>query len=435
MNWFTARIFILVALLIKQIYDMILSRVADVWRKKPLPEEVADVYDAKRYQTYLDYTADKKKLRNKFNIINILIDCVLIFSPMYSYIESVCGDSAYKTFLLTYAIIWVLGLIIETWTSYEITFGIMEKYGLNKKDLKEFIKDEILEQALNLFVTVFLMLILIFAGEHMAQWTNDYTIGYVKSLLICGLLVAAIYAFICVARLISYAVLKKQYVFTPMEDGELKDEINRLQESSKKKVKSIYVYNESKKTTTKNAFLLKLFWHREFGIADNFMNENAQDELLAVLSHEIGHLKHKKDYMNFISYGIKAVIFITVVLVVANPSACLFINDWIRQSFGLTHNNYYLIYVVYGYIIGPIVFGVSIFETCRSRREEYEADEEAVKNGYGEALIKTFKNLSSDELVNVNPHPFIEFIEYDHPGMYRRIKAIKDKATKEDKNE
>ena len=29
-------------------------------------------------------------------------------------------------------------------------------------------------------------------------------------------------------------------------------------------------------------------------------------------------------------------------------------------------------------------------------------------------------------LVNVNPHPFIEFTQYDNPGMYRRIKAIKE---------
>ena len=39
---------------------------------------------------------------------------------------------------------------------------------------------------------------------------------------------------------------------------------------------------------------------------------------------------------------------------------------------------------------------------------------------------KTFKRLSNDELVNVNPHPIIEFLEYNHPGMYQRIKAIRE---------
>ena len=52
----------------------------------------------------------------------------------------------------------------------------------------------------------------------------------------------------------------------------------------------------------------------------------------------------------------------------------------------------------------------------------------AVKNGYGEELIATFKRLSSDELVNVYPHPAVEFLEYNHPGMYQRIRAVREAA-------
>ena len=80
---FSARIFILAAMLIKLIYNEILSHVADVQRKKPLPEEVADVYDAERYQTYLNYTADIKKLRNKFKVIDLVIECVLILFYLF----------------------------------------------------------------------------------------------------------------------------------------------------------------------------------------------------------------------------------------------------------------------------------------------------------------------------------------------------------------
>lgn len=53
----------------------------------------------------------------------------------------------------------------------------------------------------------------------------------------------------------------------------------------------------------------------------------------------------------------------------------------------------------------------------------------------GEDLIRTFKALSRDELVNVDPHPFVEFTEYDHPGMYRRIKAIREAVGKTTENE
>ncbi len=117
---------------------------------------------------------------------------------------------------------------------------------------------------------------------------------------------------------------------------------------------------------------------------------------------------------------------LAVVYLLVNPSICLNINQWIRDSFHLTVNNYYILVIVFGDILSPIMFGTGIFSAYRSRCEEYEADREAVKNGYGEDLIRTFKTLSSDELINVNPHPFIEFTEYDHPGMYQRIKAIRE---------
>ena len=92
---------------------------------------------------------------------------------------------------------------------------------------------------------------------------------------------------------LSLLVMRKKYTFTEMEDGELRSQIEAYASEAKKKVRHIKIYDESKKSNDKNAFLLKFLWIREFGIADNFINENSEDELLAVLLHEIGHLKHK----------------------------------------------------------------------------------------------------------------------------------------------
>ena len=58
----SAKVFIIATMLIQQIYRLLLTHMEDVQRKKPLPEEVADVYDADRYQKYLEYTADRKKI-------------------------------------------------------------------------------------------------------------------------------------------------------------------------------------------------------------------------------------------------------------------------------------------------------------------------------------------------------------------------------------
>ena len=428
--FFSARVFVFAFSLIRLLFDSILWKLSDIQRKKPLPEEVADIYDAERYQTYLDYVADNKRVGNVSKVINLVIDVFLIFSPFYSWIESLCNGNVYIICLASYLTMWFVGSVIEVCLSYYDTFTIMEKYGLNKKDHKEFAKDEALGIFSSFAISLVLYMIVAYIGEHLSGWTVAGTADKKHmTLVVVGIaLLGAV--LICLIQLFSYFILKKQYVFTEMEDGELKNKINELQASSKKKVKKIYIYNESKKTTTKNAFLLKLFWHREFGIADNFMDGNSEDELLAVLSHEIGHLKHKKDWRNFLGYGISVLLAAVTCVFIINPTPVYALNEWVRSSWSLTQNNYVVLLVVYMDIINAVMFGDKLFASYKSKCEEYEADREAVKNGYGEEMITMFKRLSSDELVNVNPHPVVEALEYSHPGMYKRVKAIREAEQK-----
>ena len=55
-------------------------------------------------------------------------------------------------------------------------------------------------------------------------------------------------------------------------------------------------------------YLKEMGHKRAICIADNFIDGNSERELLAVLSHEIGHLKHKKNRRNIIQYGMDAVV-------------------------------------------------------------------------------------------------------------------------------
>ena len=422
----SARVFYILLELLSLGYKLFTMRLSEQQRKKNLPEEVADIYDPERYQKYLSYVSDNRKMTLYSTAVELAVTAALIFSPVYGWIEQAVSGNPYLIFLLTAALFLVVSEIIGLPFSWYDTFRIEEKYGLNKKDRKEFIKDETLDFAGNTILISGLGMILVFIGEHMEKWTKGFSVGLLRAFLL-GLLIAAVIAvFMFIAALFSLFMMRKKYTFTPLEDGELKDKIMQLQAGSRKQVRLIYVYNESKKSTSKNAALLKLLWHREFWIADNFLNENAEDELLAVLSHEIGHLKHKKNLLNYLQYAAMALVFLMFVLLIAYPAPVLSVLSWVRNSFGIMANNYYMIMTMTAAVFSPISLIVGIFTNYRSREEEKEADREAVQNGYGEALIRTFRKLSSDELINVNPHPLVEFLEYDHPGMYRRIKAIRE---------
>ena len=188
-------------------------------------------------------------------------------------------------------------------------FWIEQKYGLNKRTKKEFWKDYLIDTGMGAVIMVCVLSFITFACEHIRGWTGDFSYTFGQTFLLCVGLALVGFVIMLVLSLLSLVALMAQYSFTELEDGPLRQRIMELQKDSKKKVKHIKIYNESKKTNSKNAFLMKLLWFRMFGIADNFILENAQNELYAVLSHEIGHLKHKKDIFNYSKYGILALGF------------------------------------------------------------------------------------------------------------------------------
>lgn len=399
-------------------------------QKKPLPEEVSGIYDSDRYSKFISHEGEIRKMYFIFKTVNFVIDTCILFSPVFAAIERISGGNIYIAFVLTYFVYWIAGEITDVPYSYYRNFVIDEKYGLNKLTRKEFVKDELLSVAGDIVSSLALTFMLAFCGEHMAKWTNGFTVGVKKTVLIGLGIYGALLVVILGITLFHYFLLKKRYTFTPLPEGDLRDKIEGLLVGCKKKVSEIYVYDESKKSTEKNAFLLKLLWHREFGVADNFVNENDERELLAVLSHEIGHLKHRKDLLDVIDWIIGLTLTAALLALLCYPAPAFWVNQWIRDSFQLTQNNYYVLMSVYAGFLAPITFVSKRFSNYRSRRNEYEADMEAVKNGLGEELITTFSKLTSDELIDLNPHPLLEWLDFDHPGMYRRISYIREATAK-----
>lgn len=427
----SARLVFIILNVLDLIWSMIKARIAKIQRSKPLPEEVSDIYDKDRYQTFLNYKSDNKRIYFVSKLIQFIIDTVIILSPIYAWIENISNKNVYVIVIITVVILMLIDEIVSIPFDYYNTFVIREKYKLNKMNLKEFVKDTIVETIMQLLIVTAIMEVFTALVTEMNDFAVTYRFGYFKSFLVCLAIAAAFFVFLVIMVVIQIVSLRIQYKFTLLEEGDLRNKINDLQESSKKKVKRIYVYDESKRSVSKNAFLLKFLFYREFGIADNFLNENSERELLAVLSHEIGHLKHKKNAMDYSKYALFVLLFIGLWIILAKPDmvpqGSVFLG-WINKSFNITVPNNYLVFSMILGIGRPILSLFGIFGNYRQRKEEYEADQEAVKNGYGEELIATFKRMSSDELIDINPHPLMVILYHDHPTIYQRIVAIRKAA-------
>ena len=414
---------IILFLILLTVFSFDMYTLVLIWqqRKKPLPKRVEHIYSKERYQEFIAYKKDGRKIYILNRLFTLAFDTFVIFSPFFTYFDD---PNPYVSFFKTFIAITLISNTLSLPLDYYSTFYIREKYGLNKQSKKDFFKDFFIGLILNSIIMVLLASFIIFVGEHLSVWTNNFNITYAQSTLLVAVITLALFGVGIIISLISLLSLRLQYHFTELEDGPLRSKIEAFLKESKKKVAHIKVYDESKKSTSKNAFLLRLLGYREFGIADNFLDENSEDELLAVLLHEIGHLKHKKDILDYTKYLIIALELIVLIFLLANANIAIAIIEYIQSSFNLNYINYYLIMAVISNFKRPLSTLYDIFDNYRSCTQEKEADFNAVNHGYGQALIDTFTKLSSDELIDINPHPLIVLLKHDHPSMVQRITYI-----------
>ena len=79
---------------------------------------------------------------------------------------------------------------------------------------------------------------------------------------------------------------------------------------------------------------------------------------------------------------------------------------------------------------------LALIMNARSRKAEYRADEQAVKEGYGESMVLALKKLARDNFAHLSPSKINVVLEYSHPPLAERIEAVqKSLKSKEKTNE
>ena len=82
-------------------------------------------------------------------------------------------------------------------------------------------------------------------------------------------------------------------------------------------------------------------------------------------------------------------------------------------------------FLFFSLLYSPLETLLSVVMNILSRKNEYEADEFAVIGRTNkEDMISALKKLSKDNLSNLTPHKWYVFMNYSHPPVIERIKAI-----------
>ncbi len=388
------------------LYNLLLNVIRMRSAKNPLPANVSDVYDAETYRKWKAYNGEKSRFAIVTATVSFVIELVLLAFNLYAAFAGLFPKD--DLFLQMFAVILlseaVSALIMIPFSWYE-TMVIEEKYGFNKSTAKTFWADQVKQFIISMILTTAIGGILMAVHQALGDWLI-LAFAVLMTLLILGI------SFL-------YPVFSKIFnKFKPLEDGELKDKVTALLEKNGYKVRAIKVMDASRRTTKTNAYFTGFGKMKTIVLYDTLVESMSPDEICAVFAHEMGHGLHRDTLKNQIMTFIQmAILGVLAWLTLRTPE--------LFTAFGFTGVNYgfaiILIMSVEFALIAPL-YGLLV--NWFSRRAEYRADAQAVKEGYGDELIAALKKLSNKNLSDLSPSPLLVKLTYSHPTLSQRIDAI-----------
>ncbi|MEJ6571893.1 MAG: M48 family metallopeptidase [Akkermansiaceae bacterium] len=414
-------IFILVALLALWNLDFI-SALFNLKALDPkLPEEFRGVYDEDKYAKSQEYTRVSERYGIITSTYSLTILLVFWFIGGFGWLDEWLRDYQWSDTVTGLAFIGVLfvgnTLLSLPFQIYD-TFVIEERFGFNKTTPKTFVIDQIkgLLLAVALGVPLLALVLWIF--------------GTVDNAWLWAWL-----AFTAFQLLMTYLaptfILPLFNKFKPMEDGELKSSIQEMSKKCDFPLTEIHVMDGSKRSTKSNAFFTGFGKRKKIALFDTLIENHGTDELLGVLAHEVGHFKKKHIIQRMIfSFVQTAVVFFLLGLVTDKDSAFA---QGLFEAFGMNKEQISTAagLVFFMLLFSPVSRVLSVIGNLSSRKHEFEADAYAAEiQGTPDHLIKALKKLAADNLSNLTPHPLPVFLDYSHPPMSVRIKALRALTTK-----
>lgn len=410
---------IILFLILSWILDFISDRLNIKNMTDVLPEEFVGYYDEEKYKKSQNYLKDKTKFSTISSTIVLIVEILFIIFAGFNYVDVFARSFNFNQIgsgLIFIMVLLVLLNIIQIPFSAYNTFVIEEKYGFNKTTVKTFVLDIIKNFVLTLVIglPVFALIIWFFVKFSTYAWL------YVAvSVMLIELLITFI------APVFIMPLFNK---YTPLEDGELKTELENYALKQNFKMKGLYKMDGSKRSTKSNAFFTGFGKFRRIVLFDTLIQKHTVPELVSILAHEMGHYKkgHIRKFM-IVSFINTFLMFFILSFFIGN--------QYLFEAFSMQNISVYAALVFFGFLYTPISMILSIVQNIISRKYEYEADKYSVttyKNP--QAMIEALKKLSVDNLSNLTPHKFKVFIEYSHPPVLDRIKAIKNINIEEKQN-
>jgi STE24 endopeptidase len=373
---------------------------------------VSDI-DLEAHRKAADYTSAKTRLSATVIAFDAAVLLVLTFGGVLQWLDEIAvsvfaGEILRGTLFI--ALLAVLISALELPFGLYRTFGIETRFGFNKMTFGMWLAD----LAKHALVTALLGLPLVLAVLWLMERMGDLWWFYVWLVWVgFSTLLLVVYP-LFIAPLFNK--------FSPMQEGEMKNRIERLIERCGFTSKGLFVMDGSKRSSHGNAYFTGFGKGKRIVFFDTLLNRLEVPEIEAVLAHELGHFR-MRHVIKRLAWTFAASLILLAVL------GALMDEAWFFESLGVNYPATDAMALVLFFMVMPVfIFPIQPFMAMYSRKHEFEADEYAARFTPARDLIRALVKLYKDNASTLTPDPLHSAWYDSHPPAAIRIGRLEKMA-------
>jgi STE24 endopeptidase len=339
-----------------------------------------------------------KKIIDVFDALSSLLVVVVLLSGGLWLINYFDNNNSLITVFSYFVLVYIVSLPVTIYSKI-----IDKKFGFNKSSWKLFIIDEVKKIVLFAVIGGVVFWALIYFIDNFKNWW----------------LISFVFVFVVILAInMLYPIFMTLFnKFTPLENEELKENIEKIMDKVGFKASGIFVMDASKRDSRLNAFFGGFGKTKRVVLFDTLVEKLTPKEILAVLGHELGHFKHKDIIKNIAMMG---VMMFGLFFIIGNLPDSLFKELNIQKTAGNILVLAFIIGEVYFYFLSPVI-------NLISRHNEFAADEMGAELGDASNLKSALIKLVKENKSFPKSSKIYSIMYHSHPSVLERIEELDKK--------
>ncbi|MFO1490106.1 MAG: M48 family metallopeptidase [Kiritimatiellia bacterium] len=383
--------------------------------REDIPPEFQGWYDAEKYAASQRYLRESTRFELFQNGVTLALQAGFIllggFAAVDRWARGLHWGMIPTGLAFTGALILLTTLVSLPFSVWQ-TFRIEARYGFNRTTPKTFIRDQVLGLVLAAAIggPALAGILWFFVKAGSLAWVYAWAAMFLFQL-----------ALMYLAPRVIMPLFNK---FTPLPEGDLRAAIRAYSAKENFALQELFTMDGSKRSARGNAFFTGFGRNRRVVLYDTLVERHPVPELVGVFAHEVGHfkLRHIPKFVA-VSAATSFAMFALLSVFIADPG--------LYSAFGVTivsiggQPPLYAGLVFFLFLLAPLNLLLSLALNRASRKHEFEADAFAARTtGAPSAMADALRRLSVDNLSNLSPHPLLVALEYSHPPVLQRIRAL-----------